>query len=104
MIPAAVQERAMRVFTSGGYFEKGRWITPHSLVMERMGDPAQAPQKMFELITHDAVPIFQRGKCVGFWDKRTSMGIFTQTQIKEILPSNELNTELMNRTEIVPVA
>ena len=93
-------EKAMLIFKSGGYFENGRWITPQSLAMEQMGN---TPQPRFELVTHNAIPVFKQGVCTGYRKETIPLGTFTQAEIELIhIDTNEMS-ELANRTEIVPI-
>jgi hypothetical protein len=99
MEPADV-DKALLVFKSGGFFRAGRWVTPHALAIEQIGD---IRQPRFELIQHDAIPMFQHGALIGFRDNPVSMGIFTQAQVEMILIDNRELSELGSRTEIRPV-
>ena len=91
-------EKTMLVFKSGGFFREGRWITPQLMMAEQRG--ITQPQSRFEMITHNAIPIFRQGACTGYRDEISVVGTFTQDQVEQILIDTEELSELACKTEI----
>ncbi|MGD0535910.1 MAG: hypothetical protein ABR999_10820 [Methanoregula sp.] len=90
-------DEMMMIFKSVGWFEKGRWVTPYSQMRERMGE---IPVQKYELIQHDAEPIFKAGACIGYRNVETVIGIFTAEEIDIIHGDTVEMQEQMSRTEI----
>lgn len=70
----------------GGHFEKGKWVTIFSPILEALADKMDIDTPSFEIRVRDEIPTFKKGECIGYETKERSLGLFSQRQIMEMLP------------------
>jgi hypothetical protein len=70
----------------GGHFEKGKWVTMFTPLLEHLGSIIDIDKQEFEIVARWKEPIFKIGACIGYSDHEKSLGIFTQRQVMEMLP------------------
>ena len=69
----------------GGHFEKGKWVTLFTPLLEFLVENINIDERKFELSFSGEVPIFKQGVCIGYEKKERSLGLFTQRELMEIL-------------------
>nr|WP_321349759.1 hypothetical protein [uncultured Methanoregula sp.] len=70
----------------GGHFEKGRWVTMFTPLLEALADKMDIDTPSFEIRVRADIPIFKQGACIGYDKKEQSLGLFSQRQVLEMLP------------------
>jgi len=78
----------------GGHFENGRWVTTLTPLLEYLEGKMDIDTPSFEITVKEEVPIFAMGRCVGYYTKERSLGLFSQRQVMEMLPksANDIST------------
>ena len=66
----------------GGHFEKGRWVTLFSPLLDYLKDEIGEKEQTFEVKLYCDIPVFKQGACTGY-RKKEIIRIFTQRQLQE---------------------
>jgi len=70
----------------GGHFEKGKWVTMFTPLLEALADKMDIDTPSFEIRVTDEIPIFKQGECIRYELRERSLGLFSQRQVMEMLP------------------
>lgn len=68
----------------GGHFEKGRWVTLFTPLLDYLTEQIGDKEETFEVKMYCDIPVFKQGACIGY-RKKERIRIFTQKQLHEML-------------------
>jgi len=73
------------IIDDGGHFEKGRWVTIFTPLIDYIFENLAAKEETFDVTGHIDVPLFRQGACIGYECKEISLGIYTKSEIELIM-------------------
>jgi len=76
-------------FDTGGHFEKGRWVTIFTPLLDYIVENSPAKEETFDVTGHIDVPLFRQGACIGHSVKRVCLGTYTKSQFLELFWDDE---------------